>query len=244
MKNRLMKSKIVSIILIFAATHSYSQSIPLGTKHIQYIDAVILEDGDTIESNRAITFYDSTWKVLTSTNTLASALSKGTVTVTVLDTPRKKQYSDINKDGDTTSSIVYIYDERGNRTEYYQIIKVDTINKQKRTFDDFGNNLTLWNYGKDDYYLKFEVEYDDNNNVIKKIIYDEIGRITETEITKRNYKKGTIESFTKKPGSLMIQTSDITEKDGVSTSKHLQASESISYGITLKRELGGYTEKK
>lgn len=244
MTNKIMKSKILSIILFFAATQSFSQSIPDGTKHIKYVDAVIFENGDTLESNRAITYYDSTWKVLTSTNTLAATLSKGTITVTVIDSPRKKQYSNINQDGDTTSSIVYIYDERGNRIEYYQIRNSDTINKQKRTYDDFGNNLTLWNYGKTGYYLKFDVEYDDSNNVIKRTYYDENGRNTETVTTKRNYKKGTIKSYTKRPGSPTIQTSDVLVKDGISTSKHLQASEGINYGITLKRELGGYTESK
>lgn len=244
MKNKIMKSKLLLIILFFTATQSFSQSIPDGTKHIKYVDAVIFENGDTLESNRAITYYDSTWKLLTNTNTLAAALSKGNITVTVVDTPRKKQYSDINQDGDTTSSIVYIYDDPGNRTEYYQIRNSDTINKQKRTYDDFGNNLTLWNYGKTGYFLKFEVEYDDSNNVIKRSYYDENGRNTETVTTQRNYIKGTIKSYTKKPGSPAVQTSDILVKDGISSSKHLRASEGINYGITLKRELGGYTESK
>jgi len=239
-----MNNKILSIILFLAVTHSFSQSIPEGTKHIKYVDAVIFENGDTLEFNRAITYYDTTWKVLTSTNTLAATLTKGTITVTVIDNPRKKQYSDINQDGDTTSSIVYIYDEHGNRTEYYQIRNGDTINKQKRTYDDFGNNLTLWNYGESGYFLKFEVDYDDSNNVIKRTYYDETGRNTETVTTKRNYKKGTIKSYTKKLGSPSIQTSDIIVKDGVSTSKHLQESEGINYGIILKREFGGYSESK
>ena len=52
-----MKSKILSIILFFAATHSFSQSIPEGTKHIKYVDAVIFENGDTLEIHSASGYF-------------------------------------------------------------------------------------------------------------------------------------------------------------------------------------------
>lgn len=239
-----MRNRLLLTVLLLNVCDLFSQTVPQGTKHIKYIDAIIYENNDTLEYNRAITYYDSLWHVLTSTNTIGSTLSKGTTTVTVINTPTKKQYSDINSNGDTTSSIIYLYNERGNRTEYYQIRNGDTINKQKRTFDDLGNNITLWNYGKSGYFLKFEVEYDDSNNVTKRTYYDENGQNTETITTKRNYKKGTIKSYKKTPGSPATQISDVRIKDGISTSKHLQEVEGINYGITLKRELGGYTESK
>lgn len=239
-----MRNTIIIVISLVWTITSFSQTIPAGTHHIKFIDAVIFENNDTIESNRTVTYYDSSWHVLTNTNTLESALSKGTTTVTILDTPKKKQYADINKDGDTSSSIVYIYDDRGNRTEYFQIRNGDTINQQKRTYDDKGNNLTLWNLGKKDYYLRFEFEYDDSNNVVKRNYYNENGQITETVTTLRNYSKGTIKSFSKKPGATTVQIADITVKDGISISKHLQSNEGINYGITLIYEKGGYTETK
>jgi hypothetical protein len=221
-----------------------SQTIPEGTKHIQNIDAVTFENGDTLKSIRTKTYYDSTWHIITYNNTSSSSTPKGTRTVRVIDTPKKKQDSNISQNGDTTSSYVYIYDESGNRIEYYQIEKHDTINKEKRTYDEHNNELTLWKYGESDYYLKYINEYDDSNNVIKRLYYNENGRNIETEITKRDYKKGTIKTYSKKPESPIIQTSDVLIKDGILISKHLKASEAINYGIYLIRELGGYTETK
>lgn len=238
-----MRSITIAIILL-SSIKAWGQDIPENTRHIKYVDAVIYSLGDTSEYNRSVTYYDSTWKVLTNTNTLASVLTKGTLRVTVIDREDKKMYSDINPDGDTTSSIVYLYDIHGNRTAYYQIRNGDTINRQKRTYDKSGNNVELWNYKNNNYFLKYKATFDDSNNVIKRIYFDSYGQVTKTTTTKRNYKKGTIKSYEQVPGSPKKQTFDIKIVDGVSRSKHLRSAEGINYGITIIKEVGGYTESQ
>lgn len=235
---------IYLVVIFLSSIKAWSQDIPENTRHVKYVDAVIYDQGDTSEYNRTVTYYDSTWKVLTNTNTLASALTKGTVQVTVIDRKDKKMYSDINPDGDTTSSIVYLYDAHGNRTAYYQILDGDTINRQKRTYDELGNNIELWNFKNDRYFLKFKVTYDDSNNVIKRVYFDPSGTITKTVTVQRNYKKGMTKWYEQKSGYPKKLTSESKTVDGITKSKILRTHEGINYGITLKWIKGGYTLTK
>src|SRR5690554_4696910 len=132
-----MKYKLLFIIFL-SINSLFGQTPPDGTKHIVYVDAVVYKNKDTAEYKRTVSYYDSTWSVVSSTNTMEATLSNEK-TVNILDTPKKKQYVDINSSGDTISSKVYIYDDHGNRTEYYQIRYGDTINRNRRTYDEFGN---------------------------------------------------------------------------------------------------------
>lgn len=239
-----MKNIFLIVISCLCLGWIYGQTVPEGTRHIKYIDAVIYNGSDTSEYNQTVTYLDSTWKVLTNTNTLESAFTKGSYRVKVVDNERKKMYSDIDVNGDTLSSIAYLYDEEGNQKSYFQIRDNDTVVRQKRTYDKKGNNITLWNYEDDHYFLAFKATYDDSNHVIERVHFDSNGRIIETETFKRNYKKGTIKEYEQIPGRGRTKISETQIIDGVSKSMILRAREGINYGITLKWEKGGYTLKK
>lgn len=120
---------------------------PEGTVHIKYTDAVKYENGDTSFYKRSYTYYDENWEVIENTATLAAVVNEThKKRVTEVQTDRLKIYADIDDKGDTTSKIIFKYDDQGNRTEYYQVLRGDTVVRQRRTYDQQGNNLTLINY--------------------------------------------------------------------------------------------------
>lgn len=239
-----MLKRAVFIVLIQIPFLGLSQEIPENTRYIKYIDAVKYTQGDTADYKRSVSYYDSAWRVLSSTNNLASTLKKGTVRHTIINRPDKKMYSDVNEEGDTTSSIVFLYDEMGNRTHYFQIRKGDTLHRSKSVFDGRGNHIELWRYHKGRYFRLYTTAYDDSNNVVERVYYDPQARITKTMTTERNYLEGTINSFEQISGNAKVQTAAIKIVDGISRSEHLKDSEGLRYGINLIREKGGYTESK
>ena len=53
--------------------------------------------------------------------------------------------ADINTKGDTIQKFVSIYDNKGNKIESYQILNKDTINGQKRIYNESNLNTKLFN---------------------------------------------------------------------------------------------------
>lgn len=237
--------KIQTLLLLLFCIGMHSQDIPTGTKHIKTIHSTVYKKKDTIDYRELKTYYDEDWKTITNSNTLSSALDKGSKTVTVMDSKEKFVSAILTSEKDTLDYIVYLYDDAGNRTNYYQIRKGDTITDQKRTYDNYGNNLELYNRKNGRYYLSFKAEYNEHGEVTKRNWYNpnkdliriEAFEYSEDGKTETYYKTG-------KTTELKLQTE--TEEIAPFTHKktYFTASEGINYGIKLTRKKGYYSITK
>lgn len=239
-----MKIKLL-IFIFLISLYSFSQEYPLHTKHIKTIHSTVYKKKDTVNHRKLVTYYDKDWNLLTNTNTLSSALDKGSKTVTILDTDKKFVQAIITSKKDTLDYIVYLYDDHGNRTDYYQIRKGDTLNSQRRTYDKHGNNLELYNKKNGTYYLKFEASYNDKNKIVSRHYYNPLHQLTriekfeysEDEKTKKYYK-------TDKSGNFKLQRETIEIAPRTYKIKHYVESRGINYGITLAKKKGYYSIEK
>jgi len=228
--------------VLFIFKTSFSQDYPEGTKHIKTILSTVYKKKDTLEHRKLVTYYDENWNVLHNTNTLSSALDKGSKTVTLIDTDKKYVSAIITSEKDTLDYIVYLYDDKGNRTNYYQIRKGDTLNDQKRTYDEFGNNTKLYNKKNGNYYLSFEANYNKHGEVtqrhwynvnqdiikIEKFIYSDDGK------TKKYFK-------TNNKGKLELQTETQEIAHRVTKKTYHTEAGGINYGITIIKKKGYYS---
>lgn len=220
---------------------------PEGTAHIKYTDAVKYEDGDTSYYKRSYTYNDENWEIIENTATLAAVVNEThKKRITEVNTDRIKIYADIDEKGDTTSKIIFKYDEQGNRTEYYQVLKGDTVVRQKRTYDSRGNNLKLINYKDGAYYLRFENTFNEHDEKIATAYYTPSGYNYKTTLIKRKEKDGKkiIKRFEKKPGQFRRQTGKTIVENGIATSRNYDTYEGINYGIEYTSERGGYSQTK
>ncbi|MAB47595.1 MAG: hypothetical protein CMC05_03090 [Flavobacteriaceae bacterium] len=232
---------ILLFLLSVISLNTYSQDYPKNTKHIKTIHATVYKKKDTIDYRKSVTYYDEDWNVLTNTNTLSSALDKGSETVTILDTKKKFVQAILTSRKDTLDYIVYLFDDNGNRTNYYQIRKGDTLNDQKRTYDKNGNNLELYNKKNGKYFLRFEAKYNDENKIISRHYYNPLHQLVK--IQKFEYSQdGKSEKYytTDKKGNLELNTETIEIAPRKFKKTYYYDSKGINYGITLETKKGGY----
>ncbi|MCK8481471.1 hypothetical protein [Psychroserpens algicola] len=237
--------KISLVLLLCMSLSIYAQDIPDGTTYIKTIQSTVYKKKDTLNHRTLKTYYDNDWNVLTNSNNLSAALDKGSETVTIMDTDKKFVSAIITSKKDTLDYIVYLYDDAGNRTNYYQIRKGDTLNDQKRTYDKNGNNLELFNKKNGKYYLSFEAEYNDDNKVIHRNWYNANKALVKIEQFEYiNDGKTKLYYKTDKKGKLNLVT-ETTEIDPETLKKtyHIPAS-GINYGIKLEHKKGYYSITK
>lgn len=84
-----------------------------------------------------------------------------------------------------------MYDDKKNRTENYQNKKWDTINGQKRVYNESGKNTKLFNKHKDShkYFLSMEWDYDSQGNEIEQKTYNEFVKLVGYNKYENVYKK-------------------------------------------------------
>ncbi|WP_412984750.1 hypothetical protein [Pontimicrobium sp. IMCC45349] len=237
-----MRGNLIILFLFSISISVYSQDYPKNTKHVKTIHSTVYKKKDTLDYRKLITYYDKDWNQLTNTNTLSSALDKGSKTVTIIDTDKKFVQAIITSKKDTLDYIVYLYDDNGNRTNYFQIRKGDTLNDQKRTYDKKGNNLELYNKKNGKYYLSFKASYNDKNKITSRHWYNLSKQLIRVEEYKYS-KDGKVTEYyrTDKNGNLSLN-SKTTE---IETNKHridyFKEAKGINYGITITKKKGYYS---
>jgi hypothetical protein len=180
--------KNLILLLVFSINVCFAQEdYPVGTKYITTIKSCELDNNDTIKYRVIHKYYDSLHNILANENTLSTALQQNSTSKVVLQTEDKYVAADINTEGDTLSMIVYLYDERGNRTHYFQIQNSDTLISQKRIYNEDGNCLKLYTsaYFSDE--TSKEWKYDMHGNCISEIDYDRNERIASKTKYKNEY---------------------------------------------------------
>ena len=136
-----------------------------------------------------------------------------------------------------------MYDEKKNRTENYQIRNGDTINGQKRMYNESGKYTKLYNKRKDShkYFLSMEWEYDSNGNTTQGKTYNESGRLVGFDKYENVYKKNEFitTQFSYSNNNGFVKKFKEIKKDYTTTTYYYSNSVGYNYGIKISNVDGG-----
>lgn len=238
--------KIKFLLIILFPLFAISQSKPY---YKQITTAYEINKKDTINKKIFVTYLDSLRKVITTENNISNALSGSksksdkTHSIIEVDTDRLYISADINEKGDTIGKLIYVYDEKKNRTENYQIRNGDTITGQKRVYNESGKYTKLYNKHKEShkYFLSMEWEYDSNGNTTQCKTYNETGKLVGFDKYENVYKKNefitTKSSYSNDKG--FVKKFKEIKKDNITTTYFYSTSVGYNYGIKISNIEGG-----
>ncbi|WP_124019262.1 hypothetical protein [Flavobacterium sp. A45] len=236
----------IKFLLVLMPLFAISQSKPF---YKQTITAYEINKKDTVNKKIMVTYLDSLRKIITTENNISNAISGSksksnkTHSVTEVDSDRLYILTDIDEKGDTIGKIVYVYDDKKNQTEYYQIRSSDTINGQKRVYNEFGKNTKLYNKRKEGhkYFLRTECEYDSNGNTTQSKTYNESGKLIEYDKYENVYKKNEFitTKFSSSNGNGFVKKLKQIKKDYTTTTYYYSNSVGFNYGIKINIFYGG-----
>lgn len=240
-----MKSKII-FILILMPLLVLSQSKPF---YKRTITAYQINKKDTIKKNVLVTYLDSSKQVISTENNAPNAIAGSKAksdklhTVKLVDTDRLSISADINQNNDTINKIIYVYNDKKQQTEYYQISRGDTLNGQKRYYDDKGNNTKLFNRkkGSSVYFLRMEWKYDSKDNVIENKFYNEAGSLVGLDKYENVYKgdEVVITKFSYDNEKGFVKNYKEIIKGKITTTYLYYTRTGYNYGIELQSVDGG-----
>ena len=243
-----MKIKFLFILIPFLAI---SQSKPF---YKRTTTAYEISKKDTINKKIHTTYLDSLKKIITTEDNILNAISDSkskrglTHSVIEVDTDRLFISVDIDKKGDTIGKLVYVYDEKKNRIENYQVLKGDTLNRQKRVYNEFGKCTKLYNKEKNTnkYYLCTESEYDSKGNITENKEYDKTGRLIRFDkydnVYKRNKFITTISKHTH--SNVFLREIKIIKKGNKTYTYFYSNHIGHNYGIKIRIVAGGMSIQK
>lgn len=238
--------KIKFLLLLLIPLFVIGQSKPY---YKQTITAYEINKNDTINKKILVTYLDSLRKVITTENNILNAISgsksKSNKTHSVIEVNTDSLYisTDIDEKGDTIGKLIYVYDDRKNRTENYQIRNGDTINGQKRLYNESGKYTKLYNKQKEShkYFLSMEWEYDTNGNTTQCKTYNEIGKLVGFDKYENVYKKNefitTKSSYSNDKG--FVKKFKEIKKNNITTTYFYSNSVGYNYGLKLSNVDGG-----
>ena len=238
--------KIKFLLLLLIPLFVIGQSKPY---YKQTITAYEINKNDTINKKILVTYLDSLRKVITTENNILNAISgsksKSNKTHSVIEVNTDRLYisTDIDEKGDTIGKLIYVYDDRKNRTENYQIRNGDTINGQKRLYNESGKYTKLYNKQKEShkYFLSMEWEYDTNGNTTQCKTYNEIGKLVGFDKYENVYKKNefitTKSSYSNDKG--FVKKFKEIKKNNITTTYFYSNSVGYNYGLKLSNVEGG-----
>ena len=140
--------KILLFYLTFISLTAFSQNKAF---YKQTTFAYEINKKDTIKKVVHVTFLDSLRNILKAEENDINLKSGDKIKSDIITLFIKKNngklhiQADINEKGDTINKIIYKHDDRGNRIESYQILYGDTINGQKRIYNESNLNTKLFN---------------------------------------------------------------------------------------------------
>jgi hypothetical protein len=241
----------IKFILLLMPLFVISQSKPF---YKQTITAYEINKEDTINKKVMVTYLDSLKKIITTENNISNAISGSksksnkTHSVTEVDSDRLYVLTDIGEKGDTIGKLIYVYDDKKNRTENYQIRNGDTINGQKRVYNKYGKYTKLYNKQKEGhkYFLSMEWEYDSHGNTTQCKTYNESGKLVGYDKYENVYKKNefitTQSSYS--DGIGFVKKFKEIKKDYTTTTYYYLNSVGYNYGIKITIVDGGMRIQK
>lgn len=239
--------KITFLLILLIPLFAIGQSKP---HYKQIITAYEINKKDTINKQITTTFLDSLRKIITTEDNILNAISGGiskiekTHSIIEVDSDSLYISAEIDKKGNVVQKIIYIYDDKKNRTENYQVINEDTITGQKRVYNELGKCTKVYNK-KDKshkYFLFNETEYDSSGNPTQEKLYNESGKLIEIEKYENVYNgKEFIITTYKSTGAndFFVKQSKTIKNDNTATSYFYFNSIGYNYGIKIRYVFGG-----
>ena len=241
-----MKIKLlVSLLLI--PLFAISQSKPF---YKQTIAAYELNKKDTVNKKILVTYLDSLRNIISTENNISNAISghkskkEKTHSVVAINTDRLCVSAEIDEKGDTINKLIYVYDEKKNGIAKYQIRNGDTINGQKRVYDEYGRNTQLYDRemegGK--YFLSAEWEYDSNGNMTQCKTYNKFNTLVGLDKFENVYKKTKkviITKFSYSNGIGFVKKYKKVKENNRTTTYYYSTRVGYNYGIKIPHIDGG-----
>lgn len=239
------------LILFLSSLFAISQNKPFY-KHTT--TAYEISKKDTINKKILVTYLDNLRKIISTENNISNAISGSKAhtnkTHSVIDVDTDKLYilSEIDSKGDTIGKLIYVYDDKKNRIENYQIRNGDTINGQKRVFNESGKCTKLFNKHEDShkYYLSMEWEYDSKGNEIEQKIFNEYGKLVGYNKYENVYKKNETVStkFSYLNSKGFIKRHKEVKSGNTTTTYFYENRVGYNYGIKITNVDGGMKIEK
>lgn len=202
---------------------------------------------DTIKKVVHVTFLDSLRNILKAEendiNLISGDKIKSDITTSFIKKNNGKLFiqADINTKGDTIQKFVSIYDNKGNKIESYQILNKDTINGQKRIYNESNLNTKLFNKKNNspEYYLSAEWVYDHKGNYTEEKTYNEKNQLIAIDRYENTYEDNDKTTTINYSRNNDIKLKIVKEKNK-STLYFYKNSIGYNYGIQIKHLKGGY----
>ncbi|RRJ91502.1 hypothetical protein EG240_05710 [Paenimyroides tangerinum] len=204
---------------------------------------------DTINKKVMITYLDSLKNVISTENNISNAISGAktnpvkTHSIIEIDSDSLYVSAEIDKNGDIISKIIRIYDENKNNIEKYQVRKGDTIDWQKREYNEFGKYTKLYNKQKEsnDFILSMEWTYDEKGNQIVEKKYNDLGKLIEYHKNEIEYKKNEFIStrFSYENGKGFVKKQKNITSGNIQKTYFYENKSGYNYGLKLVFVNGG-----
>lgn len=238
-----MKKKIIVFVLL----HSLISLSQNKAFYKQTTFAYEINKKDTIKKVVNVTFLDSLRNILKAEENDINLKSGDKIKSDIITSFIKKNngklhiQADINTNGDTINKIIYKHDDRGNRTESYQILYGDTINGQKRIYNEYNLNTKLFNKIKNspEYYLFIEWVYDHKGNYTEEKTYNEKNQLIAIDRYENTYEDNDKTTTIHYSRNNDIKLKIVKEKNK-STLYFYKNSTGYNYGIKFIQLKGGY----
>lgn len=237
-----MKIKFLFLLMPLLAI---SQSKPF---YKQIMTAYEINKTDTINKKILITYLDKARNIVSTENNFLNATaasrpkSSATHSITEVDSDRLYILTDIDEKGNPIEKLIYVYDDKKNMTEYYQLRNGDTITGQKRVYNEFGKCIKLYNKQEKShkYLLNTDCEYDFKGNKTQSKTYNEYGELTEHYKYENVYNKNEFiaTEFLYSKGSFEKRSKLIKQKH-TTTAYYYYNNIGYNYGIKIKTVNGG-----
>lgn len=238
-----MKIKIILLVLLHSLI-SFSQNKAF---YKQTTFAYEINKKDTIKKVINITFLDSLRNILKAEENDINLKSGDKIKSDIITSFIKKNngklfiQADINTKGDTIQKLISIYDDNGNQIENYQILNKDTINGQKRIFNEANLNTKLFNKIKNShkYYLSSEWVYDYKGNYTEEKTYNEKNQLIAIDRYENTYEDNHKTTTINYSSNNEIKLKIVKEKNK-STLYFYNNSIGYNHGIKIIYLKGGY----
>jgi hypothetical protein len=239
-----MKKNNILLFVLLSSLISFGQNKAF---YKQTTFAYEINKKDTIKKVVHVTFLDSLRNILKAEENDINLISGDKIKSDIITSFIKKNngklfiQADINTKGDTIQKLVSIYDNKGNIIENYQILNKDTINGQKRIFNEANLNTKLFNKIKNspEYYLSSEWVYDHKGNYTESKTYNEKNQLMSVDRYENTYEENGKITVIQYSGTTNIKLKIVTEKNK-STLYFYKNEIGYNYGIKFIQLKGGY----
>lgn len=238
-----------NFLLLFILTipfYAISQKKPFYKRTLV---AYEMNKQDTINKKVMITYLDSLKNVISTENNISNEISEAKtnpekiLSIIEVDSDSLFISAELDKNGNIINKLVRIFDANKNNIENYQIRNGDTLNWQKRQYNEFGKYTKLFNKQKkgNEFLLTMEWSYDQKGSEIEEKTYNDSGKLIEFNKNEVEYKKNEIVStkFLYVNGKGFIKRQKEIQSGNIRKTYFFENKSGFNYGLKIVYVNGG-----